>query len=161
GLRWSVRVNALTAGKPVGLRPAPDGRGVVVTPKTADPFAFDVRVEHRDRMGRTRTLQCDGLSCPAAAQTFLTIDTNQLGSPNAKPLHVSVAATDQQAPIAALDLGERLTTPVVRLPARMIGPAAGSDLKQKHAVELDMQATIQANAGRTVRLSARGEVVAA
>jgi hypothetical protein len=159
GLRWSVRVKSLAAGKPVALRPAPDGRGVVLEPKTADQCEFDVRVEHRDRMGRTRTLQCDGLTCPAEAHALLQIAPEQIGSPDAKPLHVEVRKTSDDPPISEIDLGEQFSTPVVRLPARMISDAPGSDLKAKRSVALSMGATMGASGDSKVQLHARGETL--
>jgi hypothetical protein len=159
GLRWSVRVNSLSAEKPVAVRAAPDGRGVVVEPKTSNQCEFDVRLEHRDKMGRTRTLQYDGLSCPAASYALLRVHTDQLGRHDGKPLRVSVRRTNDDAPISELELAEQISTPVARLPARIVGRGAGNDLKAKHPIELDMRATMQANVGRKIQLQARGETL--
>jgi hypothetical protein len=160
-LRWSVRVHDVSADTPVSLRMSDDQRGAIVEAKGSKPIPlqFDVRVEHRDRMGQVRTLQHDGLSCPEGAQALLHIDASTIGAANATPLRVITQKSDATEPLSDTSVGEQTSSPVVRLPARIVQAPPGNGDHATDQVVLDAQPTIAANPGRTIELRARGETL--
>lgn len=159
-LSYALRLRGLEAGVPVGVRPTPDGRGVVLSAAGAVLDA-DVEVTHTSRTGRQRILETGAVSVvPSSVTTFRVADPMEIERPGALPLLVETDADGTGQSLTERRFGAGAAGPRVVAPHRITARphiTIGSSPPPKHReVRVDVSGSTGSTPGETLRFRALG-----